>query len=155
MGYDVPIMAILCDGQGFYFYRFINKVHAKASPQFFLGEFLDGSTQIDLDDASRERGLSPKTFYQRLRRACDAFYYVFLGGYRTGLEAYWKSTAERGKTQGKAREAMVHATQALDESVFAWNLYNEGGKLDESRASAEKAAQLLAKRYVTRSLLRR
>jgi hypothetical protein len=148
-------MALLCDGHGFYFYRFVNKVHTEASPQLFLGEFPDGSTKLDLDDTSEKHGLSFETYIRRLRRACDAFYYVFLGGYRTGLEAYWKSTAERGKTQGKAREAMVHATQALDEAVFAWNLYNEGGKLDESRASAEKAAQLLAKRYVTRSLLRR
>jgi len=159
MGYDVPIMAILCDGQGFYFYRFVNKVHAKASPQFFLGEFLDGSTQIDLDDTSRKRGLSPITFYQRLRRACDAFYYVFLSGYRTGLEAYWKSSVEKGKAQGKARDstpgwhkALVHATEALEEATVAWNLYNEG-KIDDSEASGEKAAKLLAERYVMRSLV--
>jgi hypothetical protein len=47
---------------------------------------------------------------------------------------------------------MVHATEALEEAVSAWNLYDEG-KLDESNASAEKAIQLLAERYVTRSPL--
>src|SRR2546423_923636 len=158
-GYDVPIIAILCDGKGFYFYRFVNKLHAKASPQLFLGEFPDGSTKIDLDDTSRKGGLSLETFIKRLRRACDTFYYVFLSGYRTGLEAYWKSSVEKDKTQGKARDstpgwhkAMVHATQALEEAISAWNLFNEG-KLDESKASGEKAAQLLAERCVTRSLL--
>jgi hypothetical protein len=152
-------MAILCDGHCFYFYRFVNQVHAKASPQFFLGQFPDGSRQIDLDDTSRNSGLSAKTFYQRLRRACDTFYYVFLSGYRTGLEAYWKSSVEKGKAEGKTRDstpgwhkALVHATQALEEATAAWNLYNEG-KLDDSEASGEKAAQLLVERYVMRSLL--
>ena len=65
---------------------------------------------------------------------------------------------EKGKAQGEARDstprwykAMAHATQALEEAISAWNLYNEG-KLDESKASGERAAQLLAERYVTRSL---
>ena len=158
-GYDVPIMAVLCDGRTFRFYRFVNKHHAKASPQFFLGEFPDGSRKIDLDDTSPQGTLSLDAFYQRLRRACDTFYYVFLRGYRTGLEAYWKRSVEKGKAQGKPRDstpgwhkAMVHATQALEEAISAWNLYNEG-KLDESKASGEKAAKLLAERYVNRSLL--
>ena len=66
---------------------------------------------------------------------------------------------EKGKAQGNARDstpewhnAMVHATQALEEAISAWNLYNEG-KLDESKASGEKAARLLAERCVNRSLL--
>jgi hypothetical protein len=149
-------MAILCDGHDFYFYRFVNKVHAKASPRLFLGEFPDGSTKIDLDDTSRKGGLSLETFIKRLRRACDTFYYVFLSGYRTGLEAYWKSSVEKGRAQGMAtpgwHKAIAHATQALEEAVSAWNLYNEG-KLGGLKASAERAAELLAERYVTRSLL--
>jgi hypothetical protein len=152
-------MAVLCDGHSFYFYRFANKRHAKASSQIFLGEFPDGSKKVDLDD-SAEGGLSFEAFIKRLRRACDSFYYVFLSGYRTGLEAYWKSSVEKGTTQGKVRDstpgwykALVHATQALEEATSAWNLYNEG-KLDESKASGEKAAQLLAERYVTPLLWR-
>jgi hypothetical protein len=145
-------MAVLCDGKTFRFYKFVNKHHAKASPQFFLGEFPDGSRKIDLDDTSPQGTLSLDAFYQRLRRACDTFYYVFLRGYRTGLEAYWKRSVEKGKAQGKAtpgwHKAMVHATQALEEAISAWNLYNEG-KLVESKASGEKAAQLLADRHVT------
>ncbi|KAN0079175.1 hypothetical protein V8E54_004389 [Elaphomyces granulatus] len=149
-GYDIPIMAILCDGHGFYFYKFINKAHPKSSPQLFQGEFPDGSTKIDLDDASPKGGLSFETLIKKLRRACDTFYYIFLSGYRTGLEAYWQSSVEKGKAQGKERdstskwqEAMLHASQALEEALVAWNLYNEG-KVDESKASGEKAAQLLA-----------
>ena len=89
----------------------------------------------------------------------DALYYVFLSGYQSGLEAYWNRSLEKGKAQGKGRDstpgwhkAMVHATQALEEAISAWNLHNEG-KLDESKASGEKAAQFLAERHVTRSLL--
>jgi len=151
-------MAVLCDGRCFHFYRFVNKHHAKASPQIFLGVFPDGSKKVNLDD-SAEVDLSFETFIKRLRRACDTFYYVFLSGYRSGLEAYWKSSVEKGKAQSKARDstpgwytALVHATQALEEAISAWNLYSEG-KLDESKASGEKAAQLLAKRYANRSLL--
>jgi hypothetical protein len=151
-------MAVLCDGKTFSFYKFVNKHHAKGSPQIFSGEFSDGSTEIGIDNTSPQ-STSPDAFYQRLRRACDVFYYVFLSGYRTGLEAYWKRSVERGKAEGKVRDstpgwqkAMVHATEALEEAISAWNLYNEG-KLDESKASGEKAVQLLAERYVTRSLL--
>ena len=152
-------MAVLCDGKSFRFYRFVDKRHAKASPQISMGKFPDGSRKVHIDDSLREGDVSPKTFYQRLRKACEAFYYVFLSGYRTGLEAYWKSSVGKGKTQGRASDstpgwhkAIVHATQALEEATFAWNLYTEG-KLDESKASAEKSVQLLAARYVTRSPL--
>ena len=151
-------MAVLCDGKTFSFYKFVNKHHVKGSPQIFSGEFPDGSTEIGIDNTSPQ-STSPDAFYQRLRRACDVFYYVFLSGYRTGLEAYWKRSVERGKAEGKGRDstpgwrkAMVRATGALEEAISAWNLYNEG-KLDESKASGEKAIQLLAERYVTRSLL--
>ena len=151
-------MAILCDGKTFSFYKFVNKHHAKWSPQIFLGKFPDGLSYVGIDDTS-PLSISPDAFYRRLRKACDAFYYVFLSGYRTGLEAYWKSSVEKGKAQGKARDstpgwqkAMEHATEALGEAISAWNLYNEG-KLDESKASAEKSVQLLAERYVTCSPL--
>jgi hypothetical protein len=144
-------MAILCDGHRFYFYRFVNKVHAKASPQLFLGKFPDGSTKIDIDDTSLDSGLSTKVFYQRLYKACDAFYYVFLSGYRTGLEAYWKRSVARDSTPGW-HKALLLATQALEEATDAWHLYNDG-KLDESEISGEQGAKLLAERFVMRSLL--
>jgi len=97
-------MAVLCDGHSFHFYRFVNKRHAKASPQIFLGVFPDDSKKVDLD-SSAEGGLSFESFIRRLRRACDALYYVFLSGYRSGLEAYWKSSVEKAKAQGKARDS--------------------------------------------------
>ena len=150
-------MAILCDGKSFSFYKFVNKGHAEWSPQILMGKFPDDLWDIGIDNTWGSIGLD--AFYQRLRRACDAFYYVFLSGYRAGLEGYWKRSLEKGKAQGKARDstpgwqkAMVHATEALEEAISAWNQYNEG-KLDESQASAEKAAQLLAERYVMRSPL--
>ena len=151
-------MAVLCDGHSFHFYRFVNKHHAKASPQIFLGVFPDDSNKLDLDN-SAEGGLSFESFIRRLRRACDALYYVFLSGYRSGLEAYWKSSVEKGKAQGKARDstpgwykATVQANNAIEEAVSAWNLY-DGGKLEESEDAAERAAQFLAERYVARPSL--
>ena len=97
----------------------VNKRHAKASPQIFSGKFPDGSKIVHLDDSAKG-DLSFETLFKRLRRACDAFYYVLLSGYRTGLEAYWKSSVGKGKARCKA---LVYATQALEEAIFAWNLY--------------------------------
>jgi hypothetical protein len=151
-------MAVLCDGETFSFYKFINKHYANLSPQISLGKFPDGSTEVGIDD-TKAQGPSHDAFYRKLRKACDAFYYVFLNGYRTGLEAYWKASMERGKAQGKPRDstpewqkAIVYATEALEEAISAWNLYNDG-MLTESKASAEKAVQFLAERYIICPLL--
>ena len=154
MGYDVPIMAVLCDGKTFFFYKFVDKRPANGSPQVFMGEFPNGDRGMSVDDISVQGANDPQTFYRKLRMTCDALYYVFLSGYKSGLEAYWKRSVEKGKAQGKGRnstpgwhKATVQAKKVLEEAVSAWNLYNEG-KLDESDDSGERAAQFLAERYV-------
>jgi len=43
----------------------------------------------------------------------------------------------------------VQAEKALEEAKSAWDLYHEG-KLQESIDSAERAAQFLAERYISR-----
>ena len=45
-------MAVLCDGKSFSFYKFVNKHHAKGTPQIFSGEFPDGKSEIYIDDTS-------------------------------------------------------------------------------------------------------
>ncbi|OCK97655.1 uncharacterized protein K441DRAFT_675041 [Cenococcum geophilum 1.58] len=146
-GYQIPIMAVLCDGKSFYFFQFLNQRRANGSPQVFLGEFADGHMDIELTP-----GTDPQTFYRQIRNTCESLYYVFLSGYQSGLEAYWNFSVERGKAEGKGRDstpgwhkAKVQAKKALKEAMSAWDLCHEG-KLTESKESAERAAQFLAER---------
>ena len=155
-GYHVPIMAILCDGRHFYFFRFLDQRQANTSPQVSLGKFANGHRRISIDDIELNPSTNPRAFYQRIRTICDTLYYVFLSGYQSGLEAYWNRSVERGKAQGKGRhstpgwhKAKVQAKNALEEAKSAWDLYHEG-KLIESMDSAERAAQFLAERYMSR-----
>ena len=87
---------------------------------------------------------------------CDTLYYVFLSGYQSGLEAYWKHNVEGWKAQGKGSDsdprwhkATVQAKRAIEEAISAWDLYGKG-KLDESMESGDRAAQFLVERYVSR-----
>ena len=151
----MPIMAILCDGKTFTFYKFVDKRPAKAFPELFVGEFPSGMREVTIVLGS---DIDRHAFYQQLRRACATLYYVFLTGYLAGLETYWKRSVEEGKAEGKKRDstpgwykAKVDAKRALREAVSAWNLYEEG-KVEESNRSRERAAQLLAERYVSRCL---
>jgi len=100
--YHIPIMAILCDGKEFNFFRFLNQRQEKASPQIFLGEFADdhGAISIELIPST-----DPQTFYRQIRITCDTLYCVFLSGYQSGLEAYWNRSMERGKAEGKGRDS--------------------------------------------------
>ena len=149
----MPIIAILCDGKSFLFYKFVDKRTANGSPQLYLG---DGDRGISIDDISLRKNIDAQAFYRNLRGTCDALYYVFLSGYQSGLEAYWNRSVERGKAQGKGRDstlgwhkAKIQAKKALEEAIYAWNLYDEG-KREESRKSGERAVQFLAERYVAR-----
>lgn len=149
-GYQLPIMAILCDGHRFYFFQFLDQRPANASPQVFLGEFAEGHSGISIDDIELNPSNDSRTFYRRLRRTCDSLYYVFLSGYQSGLEAYWNRSVERGKAQGKGRDstpgwhkAKVQAGKALKEAMSAWDLFYED-KVTESKNSAKRAVQFLA-----------
>jgi len=156
LGYDLPLMAVLCDGKCFTFYKFVDKCSADGSPQFFAGVFPDGEMELRIDDVSRRKDIDIPTFYRNLRKTCDAFYYAFLNGYRSGLEAYWKLSVARSKAESKKRDstpawhnAIVQAGKALDEAKNAWKLYAEGN-IEESNDSGEKAAKFLGERYVAR-----
>src|SRR5947207_2290831 len=149
-GYHVPIMAILCDGSYFYFFKFEGRRQAGGAPQFFLGRFPDGDWRQRIAEANPDKPNDPSDFLRQTRLLCESLYYVFLTGYRTGLEAYWNSSLERSK--GALREstpkwhaAKVSAGNALEEAKSAWNLRQEN-KLEESKASAERALQFLVAR---------
>ncbi len=149
----MPILAVLCDGKRFLFYKFVDEPSANGSPQISLGQFPNGLREIGLlmgGESDRQY------FYRHIRRACEAFYYLFLSGYEAGLEAYWNRSVKEGQAHGKGRDSTprwynskVQATIALEEAVSAWNLYEEG-KIEESEKSRERAVQVLAERYVSR-----
>ena len=147
-------MAILCDGKQFYFFKFIDRHRVHVLPQFFWGKFANGDRTVNIDDIELNPGTDPRTFVRQIRKTCESLYYVFLTGYQSGLEAYWKRSVERGKAQSKGREstpgwhrATIHAKEALDEALSAWNQIDQGN-LAESKKSAERAIQLLAERYI-------
>ena len=148
-GYNVPIMAILCDGSYFYFFKFEDRRQTGSAPQFFLGKFPGGDWRQRIVEANPDNN-DPRDFLRQTRLLCESLYYVFLSGYRTGLEAYWNRSVERSK--GTLREstpkwyvAKVSAGKALEEAKFAWNLRQEN-KFEESKASAERALQFLVAR---------
>jgi hypothetical protein len=90
---------------------------------------------------------------QQVRNACQALYFIFLKGYKTGLEAYWNRSVEKGKEEGKERDstpgwrnAMTMARNALEESVSAWEQYGRGER-EEAICSADRALEFLTERY--------
>ena len=89
-------------------------------------------------------------FLRHTRLLCDSLYYVFLSGYRTGLEAYWNRSVEKSKdalreSTPRWHNATVSARKALEEAKSTWNLRQEN-KLEESKTSAERALQFLVAR---------
>jgi hypothetical protein len=149
-GYNVPIMAILCDGAYFYFFKFEDRRQAGSTPQFFLGKFPNGSWRQRIVETDPDDPDDPTDFLRQTRLLCESLYYVFLSGYRIGLEAYWNSSVERSKavlreSTPKWHMAKVSAGNALEEAKSAWNLRQEN-RLEDSNVSAERALQFLIKR---------
>ena len=144
-------MVVLCDGNRFYYYRFENGRQTRsANPQVFLGQFPDGSRQRTIFDSYRS---DPVTFIRQVRPICESLFYVFLSGYVSGLDAYWKRSVERGKKQGKKRSSAEEwhkakdlAAEALGVAKSAWDQRKENE--EESRQSAEIAFELLTERFV-------
>jgi len=143
-------MAILCHGAYFYFFKFEDGRQAGSAPQFFLGKFPNGSWRQYIAEAGLDHPNDPGYFLRQTRLLCESLYYVFLSGYRTGLEAYWNWSLERSK--GTPREstpkwhvAKVSAGKALEEAKSAWNLRQEN-KFEESEASAKRALRFLVER---------
>jgi hypothetical protein len=145
----MPIMAILCYGDYFYFFKFEGRRQTDNASQFFLGRFPDGSWRQRIVERA-DYPKDPQEFLRQTRLLCESFYYVFLSGYRTGLEAYWNRSVKRSKDAlreptSKWHAANVSAGKALEEAKSAWNLRQED-KLEESEASAERALQFLTAR---------
>jgi hypothetical protein len=146
----VPIMAILCDGSYFYFFKFEDRRQAGSTPQFFLGKFPNGSWRQRIVETDPDDPDDPKYFLRQTRLLCESLYYVFLSGYRTGLEAYWNSSVEKSKAALRESTprwymAKVLAGKALEEAKSAWNLRQEN-RFEESKVSAENALQFLITR---------
>ncbi|KIX08114.1 uncharacterized protein Z518_02770 [Rhinocladiella mackenziei CBS 650.93] len=146
-GFNVPILAVLCDGTSFYFFKFPDRRQADGGPQSTWASSPEGRgrqpiAEIDLAD-------DPTTFLLQTRLLCESLYYVFLNGYQSDLQAYWNHSVERSK--GSSRDstpkwynATVSARKALEEAKSVWKLRQEG-KVEESNISAERAHQFLAK----------
>jgi hypothetical protein len=135
----VPILAVLCDGSYFCFFKFEGR-QAGRSPHFFLGKFPDGSRRQVIPERNSD---DPTDFLRKNRLLCESLYYVFLSGYRSGLEAYWNRSVDRDKAASRESTpkwygARVSAERALEEAKSAWNL-RQKDKLKESNASAERA----------------
>ena len=145
-GFNVPIMGILCHGTFFYFFKFEAQRQAGSAPQFYMGKFPDGTRRQWIVDAKLDNLNDPRDFLRQTRLLCESLYYVFLSGYRSGLEAYWNRSVERSKgaSTPKWHGAKVSAGKALEEAKSAWNLRQENNL--ESRASAERALQFLVAR---------
>jgi hypothetical protein len=155
--YSLPIIGILCDGRSFYFFEFVGRYDGE-KPRFSFGQFSDGAKGVNiLQSQSRflqaEFEFDCRSAVKLVRSACDALYFVFLKGYKTGLEAYWNRSIERGKAEGKERtstpgwhNAMVAAGKALDEAVSAWDKHNKGDR-EAAIQSADRALSLLTERY--------
>ena len=143
----MPIMAILCDGNYFEFFKFVDGRPAGNAPQFFLGKFLDGSCRQRIAEMKPD---DPGDFLRQTRLLCESLYFVFLSGYQAGLEAYWNRSMERSKnafreSTPKWHMAKVSAGKALEEAKSAWNLRQEN-KYEESEVSADRALQFLVAR---------
>ena len=143
-------MAILCHGGYFYFFKFEDGRQAGSAPRFFLGKFPNGSWRQLIAEAGPDNPNDPGYFLRQTRLLCERLYYVFLSGYRTGLEAYWNYSLERSEdafreSTPKWHVAKVSAGKALEEAKSAWNLRQEN-KFEESEASADRALQFLVTR---------
>lgn len=143
---DVPVLAILCDGEGFFIYEF-SANRFEGTYRFAIGQFDNGARGVTMH---RQSWLEHNTadHISRIRSSCDSLYYIFLRAYYEGLQGYWDRSIRKGRATGKDREttpawgeAKVLAKAAMDEAILAWNQWNDG-RLSASRQMAEKALLL-------------
>ncbi|RMZ90432.1 hypothetical protein DV736_g2320, partial [Chaetothyriales sp. CBS 134916] len=118
-GFYVPIMAVLCDGHCFYFFKFEDRRQAGEASQIFLGKFPEGHLRQSI--AELAPGDDPTDFLRQTRFLCESLYYVFLSGYQSGLVGYWNQSVERSKSSPreltpKWYNATVWAGKALEEA---------------------------------------
>ena len=150
-GFEVPILAILCDGNCFWFYKFDEK-HGK-KPRFLQGAF--GNNKFEISVPTGVDYLThPGLFVGQNRVVSEVLYYVFLVGYVAGLEAHWNRSEAAGKAEGQPRpstptwhKALDLARKSLKEATRASTL-RKNDKVIESQEAADRAHQLLIERYV-------
>ena len=146
-------MAVLCDGKSFYFFNFMDRRRTRSEvPQLTVGQFGNNDWRQYVLGMQHD---NPTAFVRQTRRISESLFYVFLSGYRAGLEAYWNFSVEKGRAQGREKrqstpgwhKAMTLAGEALEVAKLA-SVQLEENKVAESKESAEKALKLLAERYV-------
>ncbi|KAH0565329.1 hypothetical protein GP486_001273 [Trichoglossum hirsutum] len=152
-GFDIPIIAVLCDGKSFSFFKYERpSPKGGAKPRFSMGKFPDGYEEEPIFEMSP--GTAPRVFIQKTRRLCESLFYVFLSGYHTGLEGYCNLSMEESKEESKSaskrdstsgwHNAKNLAKAALDKAKEAWDLRKENDQV-RSKRSAEEALQILNK----------
>jgi len=146
----VPIIAVLCDGKSFTFFKFLNRRQTrKAISQFFIGEFPDNSREQPIMEMAS--GADPESFLRYSRSLCESLFYVFLSGYHSGLKAEWNRSVEEGKKQGQARQSTpmwLNAIRLAEEVIEVAKLariQSEEGRIEESNQSALSALECLAR----------
>ena len=150
-GFEVPILAILCDGKSLYFYQFDERPNR--TPRFLKGTF--GHRQFEIPvPVGIDNETHPERFVGQNRCVSEVLYYVFLVGYVTGLEAHWSRSVAAGKAKGQARpstpswhKALDLARECLKEATRASTL-RKNDEVMESREVADRAHQLLIERYM-------
>ena len=149
-GFEVPILAILCDGNSLYFYKFDEH---DQKPRFLKGTFGNGRSEIPVPTGIDYK-THPDRFVGQNRCVSEVLYYVFLVGYVTGLEAHWNRSVAAGKAEGQPRsstptwhKALDLARESLKEATRA-SMLRKNDKVIESQEAANRAHQLLMERYV-------
>lgn len=148
--FEVPIIAIPCDGRDFFFYKFEANTHVgSALPIFARGTF-GKNTKISVPDSTYRS--DPEKFVGEIRRLSEVLYYVFMKGYISELEAYWKCSNSNKTAEGKTRSstpgwhnALVMAKSALEQAMLGCSK-REQEKVEESEIVAKKAHELLKER---------
>ena len=149
-GFEVPVLAVLCDGNGFHFYKFDE--HDK-KPRFLKGTSGDGQFEIPVPTGIDYK-TQPDRFFGQNRCVSEVLYYVFLVGYVTGLEAHWNLSVAAGKAEGQPtpsipvwHKALDLALESLKEATRA-SMLRKNDQVIESQEAADRAHQLLIERYV-------
>jgi hypothetical protein len=151
-GYSTPVFGILCDGSTFHFFKFSGGRTRSAEPQFFCGEFPNGAKEQQIPLALRSSNV--EVLYSQARALCESLYYVLLLAYNIGLEAHFNRSIDRPKAKGKGRESIPKWQNAVSLSKEALRLALlaetewQNKEIEKSKGSAEKAVQLITKRYV-------
>ncbi|KAH8816501.1 hypothetical protein F5884DRAFT_829694 [Xylogone sp. PMI_703] len=148
-GFKMPILGILCAGECCYFFRYTSRYIGDNTPQIFIGKFSGGGTGIQIEAPVTQHGWGCRAHILRIRRTCEALYYVFLQSYLDGLNANRKRSVQIGKSDRKewrSTRGWVTARDkgeaALTAAVIGWDKYADG-EPDVSEEFANLAVEWL------------